>query len=93
MTMLIYPRVIDVFLKLLVEKGIIKPFKYCETIGFVIVSMIVVYTYVFESMNLSPNFIKGVNSFAMLTNGEATIFATVGEQITRNINAYYWGKK
>ena len=91
--MLIYPKVIDVLLKLLQEKGLIRNFKYSETIAFMICSMIVVYCYGFEPMNLPASYVKGINSLAMLTQGEATIFATVKEQVTRNINKYYLNKE
>jgi hypothetical protein len=93
MTILIYPKVIEVGLRLMQERGWIRNFMYSETLGFIICSMIIVYCYVFEPMNMPKSYVKGINNFAMLTQGEATIFAAATEQVTRNIQRYYFGKQ
>jgi hypothetical protein len=60
MKIFIYPRVIEVFLKLLAERGIVKSFKYQETIGYIIVATILVYFFIAEPSVLPPSYVKGV---------------------------------
>lgn len=79
LSMVIYPRVFEVLIKLLQKQGWIKDFKHSDIVMFMICSIICVYCYVFEPNNLPANYVKGINNFALLTKGEATMFATVAE--------------
>jgi ribosomal protein S8 len=89
LSMLIYPRVIEVIVKIMHKKGWIRDFKYSDIILFMICSMICTYCYIFEPKNLPPNYLRAINNFALITKGEGTIFATVAEQTTRDIENYY----
>ena len=91
--MIIYPRVFEVLIKLLKEKGWIKDIKYSDIAAFMFCSVICVYCYIFEPNNLPANYVRGINSFALTTQGEATIFATVAEQVNRIIEKTYGVKQ
>jgi len=84
-TVLAYPRVFEVLINMLIRRNIIKPFRHADIVVFMVVSALLTYCYIFEPSTLPSNFQRAINNFAFITKGEATAFATVSEQTSRNI--------
>ena len=90
--LVLYPRAIEVLLKLLAEKEIIRNFKYSEIIGYHIVTIIALYMVWFETMNLPQNFVRTVRSYGKLTEEEIMTLSALEENVTRMVNSYYHNK-
>ncbi|CDW84492.1 UNKNOWN [Stylonychia lemnae] len=89
LTMIIYPRATEVIYKMMVQKGYLREFKHSDILAFMFCCSFIVYCYIFEPSNLPSNYIKAINNFSLLTKGEGTMFATVTEQVTRQIEQTY----
>lgn len=85
LSMIIYPRVIEVLVRILKEKGFVKDFKYADILVYIVCAAICVYFYIFEPITLPPSFNRAINNFSLITKGEGTVFATVAELTSRNI--------
>lgn len=70
---MIYPRVIEVVLKLLVEKGIIVNFPHSEKVGWMIACLITVYNWMYEPENVPPSFVKAITNYSNLSKEEVML--------------------
>ena len=59
----LYPRVVEVIIRILVEKGYIKPFKHYDFVAYVVLATILVYFFVFEPSVLPMSYVNAVRKF------------------------------
>ena len=59
--MLIYPRVIEILLNLMVERKLMKDFKYSEALAYCFCVSFLVYNYFYEPYNLPASYRRGVD--------------------------------
>lgn len=70
MKVMIFPRAFEALYTLLVEKGLIKPFKHGETLVAILAALAIAYSYIYEPANISYSFVKQLDRYCDLSQGE-----------------------
>ena len=53
-----FPRAVEALYTLLVERGVITPFKHGETLVAIVTALAIAYSYIYEPANISYSFVK-----------------------------------